>query len=178
MRWRLPLPALATVIALIAPDALAQDGASRVYLMAKALRPVGAGQPGRLIVHLPPRSLQPDSVAIRAAAIRTIHPIAGAGPFLLVQDSASGVAETKALARELGGAVRYVTSAPALRDGEMAIRAQIVRANATEALVRVHFWGPMPGAHPPGHYWSEYLVTLRRQDTAWTVVKHVQRWAT
>lgn len=117
-----------------------------------------------------------DAVAIRAAAIRGIHPIANAGPFLLVQDSVSGVAETQALARELGGTVRYVTSAPALRDGEMAIRAHILRANATEALVRVHFWGLIPGTHSPSSYWSEHLVTLRKQGTEWTVVTHVQTW--
>lgn len=117
-----------------------------------------------------------DAVVIRAAAIRGIHPIADAGPFLLVQDSMSSVAETRALARELGGTVRYVTSARTLRADEMAISAQILQATATEALVRVHFWGLIPRANPPSHYWSEYMVTLRKQRERWVVVRNVQTW--
>lgn len=58
MRRRLMLPALALVIVPFAPDARAQDSASRVEVLAIALGAVRAGRPGRVIVHLPPQSLQ------------------------------------------------------------------------------------------------------------------------
>ena len=63
MRWRFLLLPLLLVIAPIARDARAQDTASRIEVLAMALAAVRGEKSGRVIVHLPPQSLQSSDIS-------------------------------------------------------------------------------------------------------------------
>ena len=63
MRWRFLLLALLLVIAPIPRDARAQDTTSRIEVLAMALEAVLGEKPGRVIVHLPPQSLQSSGIS-------------------------------------------------------------------------------------------------------------------